>query len=780
MDPLLGTHILQSSAEWSLRPEKPLLMRIGMGVSVFIAALCLLFSLLVLVGGLSPIFASQHLAREYFGSLAILGIFWGGMLLAIAYGFWKEKPWSRHLVIGYWLIAYLSVLVRLWMYGDTLQPILMAEFVPHTIFLAIATWYFYLKPNVVDYYLTLDWWYPTEVTEAPRTEVLAEEPATAQVVAEGESIEVVTEAPRTEVLAEEPATAQVVAEEEKIEVVTEAPRTEVLAEEPATAQVVAEGESIEVVTEVPRTEEESSSLSTLADVSRAEGRFAEAERLYKRALAIDEEALEKDHLNVARDVNNLAKLYQAQGQYAEAEPLYRRGLAMREKDLGPVHPEVAQSLNNLAEVYYAQGKYTEAEPLHKRALAIREKVLGPVHPEVAQSLNNLAAVYRDQGRYGAAEPFCKRALEIWQKVLGPVHPEVASSLSTLADLSRGKGRFAEAERLYKRALAIDEEALGKDHLNVARDVNNLALFYDSRGNDAEAEPLYHRALAIAKKALGPDHPEVATVAANVKGFYEKTGRKVEPEKLKERATEHQAILKLVGVVLIGVGLMDVGYMFYSIYAGKTYASIFSIIAIIAGAFLLNGSLRAARIVATSAAFFVAGLSGVIIALPILLPVDLILTYLKFAPLSDVLLATPFLLAYGLSVWVYHNLTSQPVKAGMDEAGMNYKSFWKSPALGLKIGAVFIVILIVSLVFFLKGEKADRAVEEARKKMGSRYKYQVVSMRTSSSKEATMVQAGIIAYDATSIRYVDVAWKEPDARQTKTKGKGSKKKSRRRK
>ncbi len=682
MDPLLGTHILQSSAEWSLRPEKPLLMRIGMGVSVFIAALCLLFSLLVLVGGLSPIFASQHLAREYFGSLAILGIFWGGMLLAIAYGFWKEKPWSRHLVIGYWLIAYLSVLVRLWMYGDTLQPILMAEFVPHTIFLAIATWYFYLKPNVVDYYLTLDWWYPTEVTEAPRTEVLAEEPAT--------------------------------------------------------AQVVAEGESIEVVTEVPRTEEESSSLSTLADVSRAEGRFAEAERLYKRALAIDEEALEKDHLNVARDVNNLAKLYQAQGQYAEAEPLYRRGLAMREKDLGPVHPEVAQSLNNLA------------------------------------------AVYRDQGRYGAAEPFCKRALEIWQKVLGPVHPEVASSLSTLADLSRGKGRFAEAERLYKRALAIDEEALGKDHLNVARDVNNLALFYDSRGNDAEAEPLYHRALAIAKKALGPDHPEVATVAANVKGFYEKTGRKVEPEKLKERATEHQAILKLVGVVLIGVGLMDVGYMFYSIYAGKTYASIFSIIAIIAGAFLLNGSLRAARIVATSAAFFVAGLSGVIIALPILLPVDLILTYLKFAPLSDVLLATPFLLAYGLSVWVYHNLTSQPVKAGMDEAGMNYKSFWKSPALGLKIGAVFIVILIVSLVFFLKGEKADRAVEEARKKMGSRYKYQVVSMRTSSSKEATMVQAGIIAYDATSIRYVDVAWKEPDARQTKTKGKGSKKKSRRRK
>ena len=36
-----------------------------------------------------------------------------------------------------------------------------------------------------------------------------------------------------------------------------------------------------------------------------------------------------------------AELYRAQGRYAEAEPLYKRSLAIREKALGPDHPDVA-------------------------------------------------------------------------------------------------------------------------------------------------------------------------------------------------------------------------------------------------------------------------------------------------------------------------------------------------------------------------------------------------------------------------------------------------------
>ena len=55
----------------------------------------------------------------------------------------------------------------------------------------------------------------------------------------------------------------------------------------------------------------------------------------KRALAIREKVLGPEHVNVAQSFNNLAGLYNDQGRYADAEPLYKRSLAIREKALGP-------------------------------------------------------------------------------------------------------------------------------------------------------------------------------------------------------------------------------------------------------------------------------------------------------------------------------------------------------------------------------------------------------------------------------------------------------------
>jgi Tetratricopeptide repeat len=59
---------------------------------------------------------------------------------------------------------------------------------------------------------------------------------------------------------------------------------------------------------------------------------------------------------------NLALLYRVQGRYADAEPLYKRALAIGEKALGPDHPAVAIRLNNLALLYCVQGRYADAEP----------------------------------------------------------------------------------------------------------------------------------------------------------------------------------------------------------------------------------------------------------------------------------------------------------------------------------------------------------------------------------------------------------------------------------
>jgi tetratricopeptide (TPR) repeat protein len=80
-----------------------------------------------------------------------------------------------------------------------------------------------------------------------------------------------------------------------------------------------------------------------------------------------QKTLGPNHPDVAVLLGNLAGLNRAQGRYADAEPLFKRALKIREKALGPDHPEVAVSLNDLADLYRAQGHYADAEPLCKGA-----------------------------------------------------------------------------------------------------------------------------------------------------------------------------------------------------------------------------------------------------------------------------------------------------------------------------------------------------------------------------------------------------------------------------
>jgi hypothetical protein len=69
----------------------------------------------------------------------------------------------------------------------------------------------------------------------------------------------------------------------------------------------------------------------------------------------------------------LGGLYFRQGKYAEAEPLCKRGLAILEKALGPEHPAVAKSLENYAALLRKTHREAEAEPMEARAKAIRAK-----------------------------------------------------------------------------------------------------------------------------------------------------------------------------------------------------------------------------------------------------------------------------------------------------------------------------------------------------------------------------------------------------------------------
>lgn len=83
---------------------------------------------------------------------------------------------------------------------------------------------------------------------------------------------------------------------------------------------------------------------------------------------------------VAATLNNLAALYRNQGRYAEAEPLFKRAVSIDEKALGPDHIDVAADLNNLALLYDLQGKYDDADSCSSAAWRSAKKHWGLTIP----------------------------------------------------------------------------------------------------------------------------------------------------------------------------------------------------------------------------------------------------------------------------------------------------------------------------------------------------------------------------------------------------------------
>jgi tetratricopeptide (TPR) repeat protein len=112
-------------------------------------------------------------------------------------------------------------------------------------------------------------------------------------------------------------------------------------------------------------------------------------------------------------------VYTNRHRYADAERLLKRSMAVTEKAFGPDHPDVAQALNNLAAVYVRQGHNADAERLFKRSVVTFEKTLGPNHPDLAGILENLAGLYKDQGRYPDAIALFKRSMTIRAKAGSP-------------------------------------------------------------------------------------------------------------------------------------------------------------------------------------------------------------------------------------------------------------------------------------------------------------------------------------------------------------------------
>ena len=156
-------------------------------------------------------------------------------------------------------------------------------------------------------------------------------------------------------------------------------------------------------------------------------------------------ALGKDHPELAKGLNNLAMSYQSQGRYADAESLFERSIAMIELAFGKEHPDVATSLLNLANVQKNQGRYTEAESIFKQSISIREKALGKDHPWAASSLYQLARMY-----WSIEKP--KESLDLLQQAIGNIRTRPLNFGNLALVPSNEQELFADVQRTRKSSL----------------------------------------------------------------------------------------------------------------------------------------------------------------------------------------------------------------------------------------------------------------------------------------------------------------------------------------
>jgi tetratricopeptide (TPR) repeat protein len=245
----------------------------------------------------------------------------------------------------------------------------------------------------------------------------------------------------------------------------------------------------------------------MADALNSQGKFTEAQTLYREMLEVLQRVLGPEHPETLNTAGNLANTLNAQGKYAEAETMYHEVLLIKRRVLGPEYPDTLATAGNLANALNNQGKHAEAETLYREVLVVQRRVLGPEHPDTLRTAGNLASLLDYQGKHTEAETMHREVLVVQRRVLGPEHPETLNTAGNLAASLYSQGKHADAETMCREVLVVQRRVLGPEHPYTLRTAGNLANALNSQGKYTEAEKMFHEVFVVQRRVLGPEHPD---------------------------------------------------------------------------------------------------------------------------------------------------------------------------------------------------------------------------------------------------------------------------------
>ncbi|EED14471.1 kinesin light chain, putative [Talaromyces stipitatus ATCC 10500] len=257
----------------------------------------------------------------------------------------------------------------------------------------------------------------------------------------------------------------------------------------------------------------------VADCLASDGRYQEAEVLYKKLMTINQEKAGAKHPSSLSSMNNLASTFWNQGRWNEAEKLFVQVMETSKTVLGAEHPDTLSSINSLALTYRDQGRWNEAEKLFVQVMETRKTVLGAEHPNTLTSMSSLASTYRNQGRWNEAEKLEVQVMETRKTVLGAEHPDTLSSINSLALTYQNQGRWNEAEKLVVQVMETRKTMLGAEHPDSLISMASLAYTWKSQGKIRNALTLMKQCSHLRNQVLGPSHPDSRSASRTFIGWF---------------------------------------------------------------------------------------------------------------------------------------------------------------------------------------------------------------------------------------------------------------------
>lgn len=220
-------------------------------------------------------------------------------------------------------------------------------------------------------------------------------------------------------------------------------------------------------------------------------------------------------------------------------------------------------------------------------------------------------------------------------------------------------------------------------------------------------------------------------------------------------SQHIRILERVGRILLLIGLIDIVVMIYCIVNHISYSSSFNIYAVIAGLFLLCGSLRAASVVRWFSVLIFAASITLLTIWPLIQPFDLIMTQIHLNPIDSLATAAFMIFFLALLLWIIKELGCETVQTARAKAGRKQRDM-RIPA---AIGVGLVILLGIFVGWFLNNEYANRAKSMAEQSVGSGYHFYVNSLHINSDSQGTHISAVVTAWNNSEIKYIPVHWEE---------------------